>query len=322
MPTSVYRYIFNKSSRQQTVVVVLTLILLPLAPVPLELQRRILDDAVAQKDIDMLIKLGGFYILAMVIAAAFKFAMRAQRELISAGIVRSLRGSVFHYTYTAAPKLPNGQDPADVDEVDEGAVVSMMSSEVEKLGGFAGSAISGPLFEIGTLVFVLGYMFWIEPLVAAIALGLYSPQFIIVPYFQKKMNNLAQEKALRMRDLGSFIVDNPEEDLLRAAPPQSFVDLIEEILRLRTNFILNKNVMKTLNNLLIALGPFGVISYGGYLVIQGQAEVGVILAFVSGLERLGGPIRDLVGSYSQITDARMRYATLLEAFPEEHLIKP
>lgn len=95
MPTSVYRYIFNKSSRQQTVVVVLTLILLPLAPVPLELQRRILDDAVAQKDIDMLIKLGGFYILAMVIAAAFKFAMRAQRELISAGIL----------SYKAKPKL-------------------------------------------------------------------------------------------------------------------------------------------------------------------------------------------------------------------------
>ena len=74
--------------------------------------------------------------------------------------------------------------------------------------------------------------------------------------------------------------------------------------------------MKTINNLLISLGPFGVISYGGYMAIQGQIEVGIILAFVSGLERLGGPIRDLVGSYSQITDARMRYATLLEAFPD------
>ena len=74
--------------------------------------------------------------------------------------------------------------------------------------------------------------------------------------------------------------------------------------------------MKTINNLLISMGSFGVISDGGYMAIQGQIEVGIILAFVSGLERLGGPIRDLVGSYSQITDARMRYATLLEAFPD------
>ena len=73
--------------------------------------------------------------------------------------------------------------------------------------------------------------------------------------------------------------------------------------------------MKTINNLLIAMGPFGVISYGGYMAIQGEIEVGVILAFVSGLERLGGPIRDLIGSYSSITAARMRYGILLSSFP-------
>lgn len=321
MPYSVYRYIFQKSYWQQITVIGLTLVLLPLAPIPLELQRRILDDAVAQEDVDLLVKLGGLYLLIMFIAAGFKFAMRAQRELISARIVRSLRGSVFHSMYTAAPVPLGDVNLEEFDEVDEGAVVSMMSSEVEKLGGFAGSAISGPLFEIGTLVFVLGYMFWVEPLVASIALALYSPQFVIVPFFQARMNRLAQLKALKMRDLGSFIVENPEDDLLRAAPPISFVRLIEDILRLRTRFILNKNIMKTINNLLIALGPFGVISYGGYMAIQGQIEVGVILAFVSGLERLGGPIRDLVGSYSQITDARMRYTTLIEAFPDTRAIE-
>ncbi len=89
-----------------------------------------------------------------------------------------------------------------------------------KLGGFAGAAISGPLFEIGTLIFVLGYMFWIEPLVASIALALYSPQFFIVPFFQARMNQLAQKKALKMRLLGSFIIDNPEKDLLHAKRPK------------------------------------------------------------------------------------------------------
>ena len=64
------------------------------------------------------------------------------------------------------------------------------------------------------------------------------------------------------------------------------------------------------------MGPFGVIAWGGYLVIQGEVEVGVILAFVSGLERLGGPIRELVASYGSITDARMRYRILLDSFPK------
>ena len=319
MPDSVYRYIFQKSFWQQVVVISLTLILLPLAPVPLELQRRILDDAVAGKDADLLVKLAGFYLLAMFVSAGFKFAMRTQRELISARVVRSLRQSVFFCMYIFVPKLHPVNKPQDVDHVDEGAVVSMLSSEVEKLGGFAGSAISGPLLAVGTLVFVLGYMFWVEPLVAMIALTLYSPQFFIVPFFQARMNRLSQQKALKLRALGSFIIENPEEDLHNSAHPSLFNSLADDILKLRVKFIMNKNVMKTINNMLIALGPFGVISYGGYMAIQGQIEVGIILAFVSGLERLGGPIRDIVSSYSQITDARMRYDTLLDAFSDEHI---
>lgn len=315
MPLSVYRYIFRYSKVQQVVVICLTLALLPLAPVPLELQRRLLDDAVANKDVSLLVWLAGLYLLALFAAAGIKFAMRVQRELISARIVHALRSSVYYHIYTVTPPslLKASQDGDDV--VDEGTVVSLLSSETEKLGGFAGAAISGPLLQVGTLVVVLSYMFYIEPVVAGIALALYSPQFIIVPIFQSRMNRLSGEKAITVRALGNFIVDNVEPDLLNKEPPQGFTTLTDRILQLRTRFLLTKNIMKTLNNLLISLGPFGVIAWGGYLVIQGEAEVGVILAFVSGLERLGGPIRELVASYGSITDARMRYRILLDSFP-------
>jgi len=316
MPQSVYRYIFRYSKWQQVVVILMTLALLPLAPVPLELQRRLLDDAVANKDVDLLVWLALLYVGALLAASVLKLLMRIQRELISARIVHALRRSVYYHIYTVTPPALLQASAKGDDVVDEGAVVSMLSSETEKLGGFAGAAISGPLLQIGTLIVVLGYMFYIEPLVAAIALALYSPQFIIVPIFQARMNRLAGEKAITVRALGNFIVDNAEPDLLNRPPPEGFTTLTDKILRIRTKFLMTKNIMKTLNNLLIALGPFGVISYGGYLVIQGEVEVGVILAFVSGLERLGGPIRELIASYGAITDARMRYRILTESFPK------
>lgn len=103
MPLSVYRYILERSKWQQVVVVSLTLALLPLAPIPLELQRRMLDDAVAGKDFDLLIWLGTLYLGALFLAAALKFAMRYQREIISANIVRKLRFSVFFSIFTDAP---------------------------------------------------------------------------------------------------------------------------------------------------------------------------------------------------------------------------
>ena len=87
MPQSVYRYIFNNSFKQQILVVILTLSLIPLAPVPLELQRRLMDDAIAQNDTDLLLKLALYYLLALLIAAGLKAWMKIQRGLISARIV-------------------------------------------------------------------------------------------------------------------------------------------------------------------------------------------------------------------------------------------
>ncbi len=313
MPGNVYRYIYKYSSRPQIVVVLLTLALLPLAPIPLELQRRILDDAIAAGDVELLVRLCLFYLGVLGLAALLKLAMQIQREFISARIVHALRRSLYYCIYTVVP--PAKWRGGDEDRVNEGAVVSMLTSEVEKLGGFAGQALSGPLLQVGTLVTVLGYMFWIEPLVAVIALVLYSPQILIVPLSQVRLNALTRAKALKVRELGGFIVDNAEDALLGREPPEIYTSLTDRILDLRKRFVLTKNAVKSLNNFLIALGPFGVIAYGGWLVIHGEIQIGVILAFVSGMERLGGPIRELIGSYRLIADARMRYRMLLDATP-------
>ncbi len=194
-------------------------------------------------------------------------------------------------------------------------MVSMPANEVEKLGGFAGQAISGPLLQLGTLGSILGYMFWVEPLNTTVALALYSPQFLILPLSQIRLNSLTRAKALKVRELSGFIVGNAESALLGREPPEIYLSLTDQILVLRKRFVLTKNMVRALNNFLIALGPFGVIAYGGWLVIQGDTEIGVILAFVTGLERLSGPIRELIGSYRQIADARIRYRMLMDATP-------
>ena len=62
------------------------------------------------------------------------------------------------------------------------------------------------------------------------------------------------------------------------------------------------------------LGPFGIIAFGGYMVMQGNLEIGVIVAFISGFERLGGPMRDTIAFYRQVSDAHMKYALLVNSF--------
>jgi ABC-type bacteriocin/lantibiotic exporter with double-glycine peptidase domain len=50
-----------------------------------------------------------------------------------------------------------------------------------------------------------------------------------------------------------------------------------------------------------------VLLLGGWLALQGRTDLGTIVAFVSGFERIASPWRELVGFYRRASDARIRY---------------
>lgn len=312
MPNSLYKYIIQKSGRAQIIAALFTLALVPLATVPLELQRRMLNDAVEGGNLSLLIQLGALYLGAILLSDSLKYAMNRVRGRISAQVTHALRHSVYYCVYTVVK--PESWKHNAHHSVDEGTVVSMLSSEVEKLGGFAGQAISQPLLQIGTALFVVGYMLFIEPLVAGVALALYAPQLFIVPWIQGKINELALSRAVYVRKLGAFVVEIAEEDAIGNDVPEQFLDITNDIFAVRLRIEKLKWLMKAINNFLMKLGPFGIITFGGWMVMQGNLEVGVIVAFISGFERLGGPMRDTVAFYRQVSDAHMKYALLVNSF--------
>ncbi len=87
MPQSVYGYFFQYSQQKQVVVILMTWALMPLALIPLERQRCLSNDAVANKDVDLLIWLAALYVGDLLLSAGIKLAIRIQRVLISAQIV-------------------------------------------------------------------------------------------------------------------------------------------------------------------------------------------------------------------------------------------
>jgi len=312
MPRSLYKYIILKSGRAQILAVILTLALVPLATVPLDLQRRMLNDAFEGGSLPLLLQLGGLYRLAIIVSDSLKYAMNRVRGRISAQVTHALRHSVYYCVYTVVK--PESWRQGMRQGVDEGTVVSMLSSEVEKLGAFAGQAISQPILQIGTALFVIGYMLVIEPLVAGVALALYAPQLFIVPWLQGKINRLALTRAVHIRKLGAFVVEIAEEDTIGNVVPEQFLAITNDIFTVRLQIEKLKWLMKALNNFLMKLGPFGIIAFGGWMVMQGNIEVGVIVAFMSGFERLGGPMSDTIAFYRQVSDAHMKYELLVSSF--------
>ena len=60
------------------------------------------------------------------------------------------------------------------------------------------------------------------------------------------------------------------------------------------------------------LAPAVLLVFGGYMVIKGETSLGVLVAFLSGLERIQNPLRDLVSLYREIAQARIQYRKIID----------
>jgi hypothetical protein len=72
MPGSLYRYIWTISGRDQIGLCLLTLLVFPLSMAPLELQRRIINDAIDGADLRLLLVLCAAYLGVIIVQGGLK----------------------------------------------------------------------------------------------------------------------------------------------------------------------------------------------------------------------------------------------------------
>lgn len=292
MPTSLYRYIWRISGRHQLGFCVLTLLIFPLTLAPLELQRRIVNDAIGGRDLNLLLQFGALYLAATLIRSGLKFLRNAYMDRVAEGVIRLLRSQAAQ---------PGGLEA----DAEDGTRQTIVATESEKIGGFVAGAIATPLLQLGTLLSVAGYMLLVDPLIALVALLFLLPSLVIVGITQPTLNRLAELKISTGRELGQALVPVPEAGATD--------NLIDHMYRLRLRFTLIKHAAKQTNNLINQLGPLSVLMVGGWLVINGRAELGTLVAFMSGYERMTAPVRDLLNFYRQQALMRVQYRLVQKA---------
>ena len=276
----------------QVCVAALALMVAGLNLAPLELQRRIVDDAIADRDYDLLVLLGSLYVGAFVALRVTKFTLRLYQGWLSESTVRYTR------RHLARLYCERSQDGG---ERRPGEAVSIIGSETDKLGGFVGEGISTAVSNAGMLLGIVGYMLVVETQVALVALAVVVPQVLLVPVMQRRLNRLTESRVGYLREFGQKVT---EQEVCTGEPTMGLVD---RIYRNRVRFYLWKFLMKGLLNLLNGLGPIVVLTYGGYLAIQGDTTVGVLVAFMSGFERLSNPVRELIAFYRKAEQARVQH---------------
>jgi hypothetical protein len=123
----------------------------------------------------------------------------------------------------------------------------------------------------GMMLAILGYMFVVEPILAAACLAFFVPQAIAVPAIQRVMNRFIERRIGLLRDFGEQVAHAGEE---RAAEPGSDHDhgaKLDAIYRNRIRIYLLKYANKVL------------------------------------VDRLADPLRELVTFYTLAAQSRVRH---------------
>ena len=311
LPATLYGVIWRQTAVLQGVVIALGLALPPLSVLPLDIQRRIIDDAIPAMDGDLLLMLSVAFAGAALLAALLKFAIYYLRGLIEARVTRYLRLLVLD-----AQRHRRGL-PA---RAAVGPVSSIVAEEAFPLGGFAAEAVNTPLIEGASLLGVAGFMLYVEPWLASIGIGVMALQGIVVPAVQQRVNRMARRRVNAIRRANA--------DMIAATDGQRgahFHDALRETrlayrLRLRMNVL--KAAMKAFLKLTDNLAIIVVLGVGGAMVIAGETTLGVIVAFLAGFKRVREPWDALIDFYRTFADAHIKYRLILSAMGSAIAVEP
>jgi ABC-type multidrug transport system fused ATPase/permease subunit len=308
MPKSVYRYIWRVSGHRQITLCLLTGVVVALTAAPLELQRRIIDDAFGQKDVRLLGLYCALYLALLLVQGALKYVLNVTRGRTVETVSRILRLQIFDHLSSLAAK---GQARATA-SVTRGATVSMISAEAEDLAGFVGDSFSMPLLQGGTAVVVFGYLVWVNPLIAGFAAILYLPQIFIVPPTQHGINRNSVTYAKVLRRVGDMIVGLDRTSGNDGRSSGRFRRLVNQSFDLRIRIYRMKFSLTALGNFLDALGPLIVFAVGGWLVIHGSIALSTIVVFISGVQKVSDPWDQLITFYRTASNTQAKYELIRE----------
>ncbi len=294
-----YLYVWRSSRLHQIGICLLTMVMGPVMTIPLELQRRIMDNALADMDVQLLVDLGAIYLLVICFQGGLKYWLNMLKGIATETIARDLRLRIL--------RTARGQGGLDRNpNLNAGTVVSMLASETEDVSGFGGDAFGLPLLAGTTIIYVSGYLLWVEPAIAVLAVVIYFPQAVIVPLTQLTINRLARLRIRTVRHLGHVAV-LPRQGTSDDGILQTGSALISRIYRLRILIYLRKYLLAALGNFLDSAGTIIVLMVGGYLVIKGSTTVGTLLVFISGLGKIADPWDQLINYYRLVSNTAVMY---------------
>ncbi|WGF86486.1 ABC transporter transmembrane domain-containing protein [Marinivivus vitaminiproducens] len=324
MERSIFGYILRHSLPQQVIILAMTVASLPFYYVSLELPKTIINDALGESgrghavfgyeldQVSFLFVLCGAFLALVLVNGVFKYVINVYKGVVGERMLRRLRyelyGRILRFPLPHFRRLGASESS------------TMITAEVEPLGGFIGDAFSLPAYQGGMLLTTLLFLFMQNPWMGLAAVALYPVQIIVIPKLQRQVNELGRVRVRQVRRLaervGETMVGAREIRANDAAHFERarFSKELGVVFHVRFAIYKKKFFIKFLNNFMSQLTPFFFYSIGGYLVLQGDLTLGALVAAIAAHEKLDSPWKELLNYYQLMADSAIKYEQVVAQY--------
>ncbi len=318
---SLISWIFSKNTRLQFVLVITAIFAVFANVFPLEMQRRIINDSINLRKFDLLVFYCGLYLIAVIAASISKYLINILQNIIAQRTLADMRKALYAHILTIPLIFYRTTQP--------GMVVGALTTELATAGDFVGMAIAVPVTNLLMLLAFAGYLFWLNPLLAAITFSIYPVVVLLVSVLQKRVNIYNRKRVDAGRKVSSKVgesisgIHEIQANGAFSIENKKFASIVDHLRKIRIIWNIYRFSVKAINSLFTNFSRFLVFALGGYLTINGRLELGALVAFLSAQEKLYDPWKELIQFYQAYQTASVTYSRTMAYFnvePEHQLV--
>jgi ABC-type multidrug transport system fused ATPase/permease subunit len=280
--------------------------------IPLEMQKRIVNQAISLKAFDLLLIYCGLYLAAVLCASALKYVISYLQTIIGQQALTDMRKELYRHVLSLPLSFFRKTQP--------GMVVQSFVSELATAGDFVGMAVAVPLVSVLSLIAFTVYLLWLNPLLALVSFAIYPFALFVLPALQRRANQENKKRVDISRDFSGKLAETIsgiheiQGNAAYTIESNKFDALADSLQKIRVTWNLYRQALKVSSNFFTSFSPFIIFILGGYLAIKGQLQLGALVAFLSAQEKLFDPWRELLDMYQAHQEASVSYRRTMEYF--------
>jgi len=278
-----------------------------------------IDNHVTTGDIAGMTFFLGLTVLAYFAAFLTNWAQMQVMTQVGQRCLQKMRGDMVRHLQ----KLPLTY----FDKIPSGVVVSRVINDVQTVNELLSNGIVQALSDVLTLTFTVAAMVILQPKLAVVTFAVVPVMGVAVWIFTEKAKVAYRRTRITVAVLTGEFAESYAgvrvvQAFAREASSQEHFDEVNEdnrVANIKANTL--SSMLLPVVELCNAASTVAVIAYGGYLMVSGEASLGVLVAFLAYITRFFQPVRTLTQFYNQLQAATAAAEKVFEMLDEPVTIK-